>query len=280
MTTDSFSTRHRSYLSRQDGIVNVTSSRTRLITACGMCFMIITLLFSACASSPSKDDENKAEARNAMGYSYLSKGQLNKAFIEFQKAIQLNPKNREAFNYLGYVSYRFKKYDEAISYYQQAIAIDPGYSDALNNLAVTYVETSEWDKAISHFNAVLRDPLYSSPAGAYSNLGYVYYRKGDYPNAEKALKEALIRNPVFPMAIYIRGLVFVATGNDDEAAAQFRKAIGILPDYLDAHWELAKTYVRSGSKARALKHFNVVLENEENLERRREASEYIERLKY
>ena len=201
--------------------------------AFGLCSLI--LLFSACASSPSTDDMKKSEARNTMGYSYLSKGQLNKAYIEFQKAIQLNPKNAESFNYLGYVSYRFKKYDEAISNYKQAISINPGYSDAINNLAVTYVEIKEWDKAINHFKAVLGNPLYSSPAGAYSNLGYVYYQKGDYLNAEKALKEALLRNPVFPMAIYIRGLVYIGTGDEDEAAVQFKKAIGILPDYLDAH---------------------------------------------
>jgi Tfp pilus assembly protein PilF len=215
-----------------------------------------------------------------MGSSYLNSGQLNKAFIEFQKAIKLNPKNKETLNYLGYISARFKNYDEAISFYRRAISIDSNYSEAINNLGVIYAEIENWDDAIKHFKAALTNPVYSSPALAYSNMGYAYYKKGDYQNAEKALGEALIRNPVSPRALYISGLVYMALGNEKTAIEEFKKAIGIFPDYVDVHWELAKAYLKSGKKAKALKHFKVVVEKDDNTVRSREASEYIQRLKY
>ncbi len=50
----------------------------------------------------------------------------------------------------------------------------------------------------------------------------------------------------------------------------------ILPEYIDAHWELANAYLRAGDSDSALIHFRVLVDKEKNTERSREASEYIE----
>jgi tetratricopeptide (TPR) repeat protein len=215
-----------------------------------------------------------------MGYAHLEKGNLNDAYIEFQKAIDLNPKNKTALNYLGLISASFEKYDEAISYYKRAIKADPDYSDAMNNLGVTYTAMGQWDEAIKYFRAALKNPIYRTPSWAYSNLGYAYYMKGDYASANKALDEAILRNPVSPKAIFIRGLIHVRLHNDDAAIDEFIKAIGIFPDYLDAHWELGMAYVRTGKKDKALKHFEVIAEKAANSELGMKAVEQIELLKY
>jgi len=245
-----------------------------------LCFIFFLCLLSSCASAPKAEDIKKAETLNNLGTAYLNDGKLNEAFVEFQKALALNPRNKETLNYLGYISTRFRKYDDAISYYNKAISIDPNYAEAVHNLGVTYADMEAWDEAIKYFKAALSNPVYSTPAQAYSNLGYAYYRKGDFVNAEKSLREAMMRNPVFPMATYILGLVYVETNNDKSAIEEFKKAIGVVPDYADAHWELAKIYLRTGQKARALKHFEVVAEKDTNTARRREALIYIQQLKY
>jgi len=245
-----------------------------------LCCIFFLFILISCASAPKAEDIQKAEALNSLGYAYLNDGKLNEAFVEFQKALALNPNNKETLNYLGYISTRFRKYDEAISYYRKAISLDPNYAEAVHNLGVTYADMEVWDEAIKYFKAALSNPVYSTPAQAYSNLGYAYYRKGDFVNAEKSLKEAILRNPVFPMATYILGLVYIEMKNDKSAVEEFKKAIGILPDYADAHWELGKIYLRTGQKARALKHFEVVAEKDTDTVRRREALIYIQQLKY
>ncbi|HBH61307.1 MAG TPA: hypothetical protein DDX85_06115 [Nitrospiraceae bacterium] len=250
------------------------------IAQIGLCHMFFLLLLFSCASAPTGEEVKKAEALNSLGYAYLNDGQINEAYTEFQKALALNPNNKETLNYLGYISTRFKKYDEAVSYYKRAISLDPNYAEAVLNLGVTYAEMEDWDQAIKYFKAALSNPVYSTPAQAYSNLGYAYYRKGDFVNAEKSLKDGLLRNPVSPMAMYILGLVYIETHNEKAAIEELKKAIGIMPDYTDAHWELAKIYFRTGQKARALKHFEVVAAKDNNMERRREALIYIEKLKY
>jgi len=242
--------------------------------------MLICLFLSSCVTAPTADDLKKAESHNKRGVSYLDNGDLNKAFVEFQEALKVNPRDKETLNFLGYISARYGKFEEAVSYYKKAIAIDPNYTDAINNLGTVYASLQKWDKAIEQFDNALKDPTYRTPDRAYSNLGFVYYEKGDYAKAEKALTASLVRNPVSARTLYVLGLVYIKLGNDGQAVDSFMKAIGMVPDYVDAHWELANLYLRTGDKARALKHFEVVAEKDEDATRIRKASEYIQDLKY
>jgi len=243
-------------------------------------YLLFVLFFSACATTPNPEDLKQAEAHNKLGVSYLRNGQLKEAFVDFQKALKVDPKNKESLNYLGYISSEFEKYDEAISYYNRAISVDPEYSGAQNNLGVTYAKLGNWKEAAKYFKAALSNPTYATPERAYSNLGYAYYMMQDYTRAEEALKEALIRNPVLLDAIYILGLVYTKTDNDSMAIKEFKRAIGIMPDYVDAHWEIANAYLREGERAKALKHFEMVIEKDEDTARIRKASQQIEHLKY
>jgi len=214
-----------------------------------------------------------------LGSFYFSNGQINEAYAEFQKAVMLNPNNKQALNQLGYISALFQKYDDAIMYYKRAISVDPDYAEAMNNLGVVYIEIKNWDEAIAYFKNALKNPLYRSPEKAYSSMGYAYYQKGEYTLAEKYVKDALIRNPSYPIANYTLGLVYVKHGNDDAAIAEFEKAIGIMQGYMDAHWELAQAYLRTGEKNKALRHFRIVADKDSVIARSREALEYIELLK-
>lgn len=242
-------------------------------------FLTLPLLLLSCAADVKPEATAQSEAHNRMGYSYFNSGQLNEAYAEFQKAIILDPGNKEALNQLGYISSLYKKYDDAIAYYQRSIAADPNYSEAMNNLGVVYGELERWDEAIRYFNAALKNVLYRSPEKAYSNMGYAYYRKGEYALAEKALNDALLRNPVYPVARQTLGQVYAKQGNDHAAIEEFHRVLGIMPDNMDAHWELAQAYLRIGERDKALGHFRTVAEKDSDLKRSREALEYIELLK-
>lgn len=246
--------------------------------------MIASLFFClfllSCSTAPTTEDVQKAESHNQRGASYLSNGDLNKAFIEFQQALKANPENKETLNFLGYISTRYGKYEEAVSYYKKAVAIDPNYSEAINNLGIAYAQLEQWDEAIEQFKTALQDTTYRTPERAYANLGFVYYRKGQYHEAEEALKEALVRNPVSARPLYVLGLVYEELGEENLAIESFMKVIGMVPDYIDAHWELANIYLQKGDKARALKHFKAVAEKGGDPARIRRASEHIQDLKY
>lgn len=245
----------------------------------GSVFLLLFLSFFACATTPGVEDRKKAETHYNIGLSYLAKNQLRDAFVEFQKAIKLNPKNKEPLNALGLVSAEFKEYENAISYYKRALAIDPDYSGAMNNLGVTYVKTGNWDEAIKYFKMALKDPVYATPESAYSNMGYAYYKKGDYINATNTLEKTIEQYPGFPRPVYFLSLVHMKLGKVNEAIDGFKKAVDIDPKYMDAHWDLANAYLRIGDREKAFEHFRIIAESSVENKRREDALEYIELLK-
>jgi len=243
--------------------------------AASLLFFIIASILYGCATAGKVDDIKKADAHYKLGVSYISRDELKNAFIEFQKAIKMYPEHKESYNMLGYISTRFEKYEDAIAYYKKALSIDPKYSDAMNNLGVTYSELGNWDEAIRYFKMAIENPLYSTPERAYTNMAYAYYKKGDYENAEEAIREALIRFPDFPVANYIHGLINIARGDDASAINDLKKAIAMAPDYMDAHWEIANTYLRIGERDKALEHFRIIADRGTDQKMLKEAREYI-----
>jgi len=241
--------------------------------------LLFSVFFYSCASAPTAEDLKNAEVHYKIGMSHWTEQRLHDASIEFQKAINLNPKDKFSLNALGLLNTEFEKYEEAVSCYKRAIAIDPNYSDAMNNLGATYVRIRKWDEAINYFKEALKNPLYSTPEMAYSNMGWAFYNQNDYISAADALKKALLRNPDIPRANYILGLVYVKLGEDNKALEQFKRAVSLASDYTDAHWELANAYLREGDNEKALRHFRAVVNSGGTEARVRQAQQYIEQLK-
>jgi type IV pilus biogenesis/stability protein PilW len=241
--------------------------------------LLCILVLYACASVQQSEDKRKAKLLYEIGVSYLENDQLQKAFVKFHEALQLNPKDKYTLNSLGYISARFQEYDSAISYYKRAIAIDPEYSDAMNNLGVTYIETGKLDEAVKYFNMALQNPLYPTPEKAYSNLGFALYKKGEYGAAEDTLKTAIIKYPEYFYSAYRLGLVYSELGKMDKAIGMFDRAVKKAPYYIDARWELAHAYLREGENEKALVHFQIIAESNNDNKRIKEALKYIELLR-
>ena len=109
--------------------------------------IIIPVLFS-CASTQEEHVESRdAGFYNNRGIAKAEKGQYDQAILDYNKAIEIDPKYAEAYNNRGRV-YRLKgQYDQAVLDYNKAIEIDPKYVDAYYNRATFYYVKREYDKA-------------------------------------------------------------------------------------------------------------------------------------
>lgn len=240
--------------------------------------LICASILVACAGGSVTRGQNEFDTHYKLGVAHYSKGDLGAAYVEFQKAIKEDSRHKESLNYLGNLSARFDKYEEAETYYRRAIAVDRHYSEALNNLGALYLDMQKWDEAITYFEKALQNPIYETPEKAYTNLGFAYLKKEDYISAQDSIKRALMRKRNFPRAIFVQGLVFVKLHEDDAAIESFLKIIDVMPRHVEAHWELAKAYVRTGEREKAIQHFQIVADTGEK-EIAQEAVEYIELLK-
>jgi type IV pilus assembly protein PilF len=108
------------------------------ITGSVLAFLFLFFLCS-CAARISENDIQKSNAHLQLGISYVNDNNIQPAFVEFQKAIELNPNDKEAHNAIGVVYLKkLGDNENAVKHFKAAIKIDSNYSEAANNLGSAY----------------------------------------------------------------------------------------------------------------------------------------------
>ena len=195
--------------------------------------MLMPLLFlGACATTSSEEKLQKASAHRQMGISYLNDNNIQPAFVEFQKALELNPKDKEVLNGLGVIYLlKLEDYPKAIDYFQRSLKVDNNFSEATNNLGVAYEKVGKYDEAVNSYKAAIANPLYRNTDKAFNNLGRAYYRLKRYDDAIDAYREAVKRNSDFHMPYFGLALCFNSLGRYGDAATALKKAVDMDRSY-------------------------------------------------
>jgi tetratricopeptide (TPR) repeat protein len=239
--------------------------------------LLIVFLISACGSSLSLKKEEDAVIHFRLGRVHFNEGNYTTALEELTKAVELAPNNPEYRHLLGLTYFKGKRmYNEAIVHFKEAVKQKPNFSEAHMNLGAVYLELKSWDMAIPHFEATLEDIFYRTPEGAYNNLGWAYYNKGEFQKALENYKKAVEINPRFAMAFNNMGMTYDRAENAEKAVSAFKTAIGLVPDFLEAHYNLGLVLARQKDKEGALKAFERVIEIAPGSEKARSARQFIE----
>ncbi len=194
-------------------------------------FIILSLALVSCSTAPSQNERKEADSHDKMGIAYLGEGNLQSAFVEFQKTLQLNPDNKDALVNLGYVHLQFEEFEKAKELFLRAVSIDPQFSDAYTYLGITYIKMRRWKEAIEPLKKALSNVLYKSPGNGFYYLGMAYYRIGLFDNAIDAFKDSIKRSPSNPQAYYGLSLAYNKAGRYGDAAAIIERAIAIDPAF-------------------------------------------------
>lgn len=180
----------------------------------------------SCATMESGENIRKAEAHYKMGFANLNENKIQQAFVEFHKAYELDPNNKEVLNAIGLL-YLLHLDDpaKAITYFERAVKIDPLFSEGYNNLGYSYEKTGNFETAITFYRKALSNPVYQTADKAYFNTGNSLYRMGKYEEALTAYKEALRRNPDLGLAYRKISLCYNAMGRYGDASTAMTEAI-------------------------------------------------------
>ncbi|MGB4811227.1 MAG: type IV pilus biogenesis/stability protein PilW [Methylophilaceae bacterium] len=165
------------------------------------------ILGAGCAGTETQEKYNdsliaRARAHTELGAVYYQQKQYEVALEEFNLAVKVDPKFALAYNGLGLVYADLGKTNEADAYFKKAIQLDPNNSESHNNYGAFLCARNRIDESITQFLEAVKNPLYSTPAIAYTNAGVCAARKNDIVKSEDYFKKALQADPLSHAATY------------------------------------------------------------------------------
>ncbi len=215
-------------------------------------FFIGCFLFISGCASVSEKKVKEADLYFNLGLSYLNEGNYQMAYLQFQKAHSIEPRNKEILNSLGLIHLHFGDLEKSKRFFLEAIMVDDSFSIAHNNLGIVYTRMSNWNEAIKHFKKALSNPMYQNPESAYFNLGNAYYKLGQYELSIIAYNDSLKRAPNFVPSYYGLSLSYNRIGRYSEASEMLTKALNMDPAYngdkVKFIQEIRKHYLKSDNE--------------------------------
>ena len=148
--------------------------------------------------------------------------QYNKAFADFDKAIELKPAYEGIYVMRGWTYLNLKQYDKAIADFDKVIELKPDDAEAYNQRGLIYVILKQYDKAFADFDKVIE--LKPDDVEAYNNRGRTYYCLKQYDKAIADFDKVIELKPDDAEAYNQRGLIYVIRGKADEGCDDFKKA--------------------------------------------------------
>jgi type IV pilus biogenesis/stability protein PilW len=195
--------------------------------------ILFLMIISSCATTPpGADNIQKAKAHYELGISRMNDENIQPAFVEFQKALELNPDYKEAHNAIGVIYLqKLDDYSNAVKHFKEALRVDPEFSEASNNLGTAYADMGKYKEAAEAYKRALSNPQYRNPALALYNLGMIYYELARYDDAINAFQEALRRFADLYQPYYGLALCYNAKGRYSDASSAIMNAIRLDPLY-------------------------------------------------
>lgn len=196
-------------------------------------------------------NSNLAPAYITLGGIHNATGKNDLALEEFQRALQLDPRNADAIKGLAHSYESAGRIADAEAAYKKAIALRPDYWDGYNSLGLFYDRQSKFDDGAAQLQRAVE--LTPDNATAYSNLAAIYLDSGDskrYPLAETALKKSTDLSPSY--AAYTNlGYLYDSEHRYAEAASVLERAVQLNDKDYNVWANLSATYANLNDEAKA-----------------------------
>ncbi|MDD9971571.1 MAG: tetratricopeptide repeat protein [Myxococcales bacterium] len=206
------------------------------------------LLDSAAAIDPKND-----QVFWNLAIVHMEMRKFERARDDLQKAIAVNAEAAGYHEKLGTVLIELKDWTGAKQAFEKAIQLEPGIFKAYYKLAQVHEQLDDQQSALQRYTeAVQKGPRFLE---AYSALGRLYADLGYLDQAtqvlQEALKVALPGTEEEAQAHHLLGTVYQEQQKFDQAVAEFKAALAVVPGMRDALFSLGWTYHLLNNKEEA-----------------------------
>lgn len=153
----------------------------------------VLLLLVGCQTPPQSDA--LVETRIQLGMAYLSRGHHDAARRNFQRAIQLAPRDYRTQLAMARYLQQTGNNTMAQQHYRRALALAAQNGYVLNNYGAFLCGLGQYDAAQRYFSRAMNDSANGLRADSVENSGYCFLNAGQHEKARNALKDAVQTDP-------------------------------------------------------------------------------------
>ena len=209
-----------------------------------------------------KYDENNPYYQNSLAYAYVQLEQYDSAIELYKKALEANPNDEWSSvvaQALAAIYHQIKGNSEAaISMLQNSLLLTKNKAQIHEAIADIYYDIENLDSAIEYYNLALNEDT-NNPK-IYSRLAMAYWEKDCIEKAIIFYSKAIELDSSYDIAYNNLGVVFLdGLGDATRASEYFKTAVEINPDYVLAHFNLARSHEMLGEKIAAAKQYQKAL---------------------
>lgn len=203
--------------------------------------LILLICYSGCAHDTELRRQQSEASRN-LGEAYMAQGDYTTALRELLQAEKVYADDPFLQNSLGLAYLGRGRPELALVHFDKALRLNPEYAPAMNNKGAAYLAQGDWDAAITSLTSITGDLLYATPHFPLANLGWAYFNKGDYAQAQKYYLEALKLEPNFLMATHGLARTYLAQNQAAEAVKILERALRDHPNQAELHLDIGRAY--------------------------------------
>lgn len=171
---------------------------------------------------PNNTKKNNDKIYLQLGSAKYSLGLNEEAITDFNKALELNPKNVDALGHRGIVKSQLGHHEEAITDFDEAIKLKPNDPGLLNTRGVIRYIFKQYEAAINDFDKALK--INARHAGSLHYRGLVKVQLGQNEEAIEDMNEAITINPNDASMYNSLGDVYERIGDYDKARHNYLMA--------------------------------------------------------
>lgn len=164
------------------------------------------------------------------------KAEYMKRYEEQQKRKKFSAEVQAKFNQ-GVTLYDAGQYAEALVEFQAALEIDPKQPGILARIGDCHLKMGKKEEALDAYNKAIE--LQPDDPSFYTNKGVVLSQMGKAEESQEMFKKAAELDPLAAAQnFYNLGVTMVNTGDIDNAVGAFRRSIEADPGYAESYYQL------------------------------------------
>ncbi len=191
------------------------------------------------------------------GAAFKAKGQFPEAIRNYERAIELDPRNPAFIYNLAITLDASGKKEESIEAYRKAIQIKPDYLDALINLGNLLLERDKIDEATTLCQQVAKQAPGSHRAQF--NLANALSKSDDTSATERAFQRAIQLAPEHLDTLKNYAVFLTSQQKYEPAISILRKTAILEPDCWEILNNLGIIYIEQNEFKKAIQHFRAAL---------------------